>query len=180
MNERVGFGKRLGALCLDVVLTMILGVLGGSLLGGVLGGAAGAGAAAGAGGGSGDLMGGGAAAGGIFGMVLGAIAGIAVAGVLYGLIEAFTGASPGKMLLGIRIRAANGTEPGMGALLTRYAIKNVAALCSMLVLLTSVQIFDTVGNYAGLVVGLGCFMVLGSAKQGLHDLLAGTAVYSSR
>jgi uncharacterized RDD family membrane protein YckC len=170
---------------LDLVLVGILAVTVGPLLGGLLGGLAG-GAAGGATGlgmeaGSGmDLAAAGAAGGGILGMLLGAMLGIVLVLVLYGLIEGLVGASPGKMLLGIRIGKDDGSQASVPTLLARYAIKNSAMLLSFVAVIVGVSAIQTLGQVAGLIVGLGCFLVLGSARQALHDKLAKAAVHWKR
>ncbi|MDA0321459.1 MAG: hypothetical protein O2923_01895 [Verrucomicrobia bacterium] len=43
MDDRIGFGKRLGAAVIDGIIIMVGGSIVGSIFGGLLGGAAGAG-----------------------------------------------------------------------------------------------------------------------------------------
>ncbi len=161
MEGRIGFGKRLGAYLIDFVIVMILGTLLGGMVGGLLGGAA-----------TGGDMG-----GGIMAMAMGAMAGLGLFGTAYGLIEAFTGASPGKMILGIKIGTAGGTKADIGLLIGRYAVKNISMILMLLTTLLGIEILGTLGNILGLIIFIGCFFVLANAKQAFHDMILKTAVY---
>lgn len=101
-------------------------------------------------------------------------------GTVYALLEAFLGATVGKMLVGIKIGDADGTKAGLGKLFLRYALKNGAFLCALLAGLIGVELLTTVGGIWSLTWFLGCFLVLTQARQGLHDKIAGTAVYPSK
>jgi len=41
-----------------------------------------------------------------------------------------------------------------------------------------VAILGTIGGLASLAIFIGCFMVLGSEKQALHDMVGKTAVFN--
>jgi uncharacterized RDD family membrane protein YckC len=174
-TERVGFGPRFGASILDVVFSIVLG-LALAPVGAAIGVGVGQ-AAGGAMGATEDEVLIGQAAGGIFGMLLGAIAMIWLAAVLYGLIEAFTGASPGKMILGLKIGNQDGTSAEMTTYLIRWAVKNSGTILAALAGLLSVKFIGTIGNLASLAIFVGCFFVLGASRQAFHDLAAKTAVY---
>jgi len=178
MTERIGFGMRLGAALIDVVIMLVGGVVVGLVFGGILGSLLGA-----AGGAGGAIEGAGAAGGavavGLLGMIMGAMIGLVVFGVLYGLIEAFTGASPGKMILKIKIRNADASEASIGTLFGRYALKNVGMLAGLLAGITGITFINTVGQLGFLIIVVGCFFVLGSARQAIHDKIVKTAVYST-
>jgi uncharacterized RDD family membrane protein YckC len=98
-------------------------------------------------------------------------------GVLYALIEGITGASPGKMILGIQIRSADGSVAGPGLLIPRFLIKGIATVLGFVALLTGIASITYVGLIGGLVVVIGCFFALAESKQALHDRIIGTAVY---
>ena len=160
---RIGFGPRLGAALIDIgimIVIMSIGttVFGVSLFGGALANP--------------DLLGG-ATAGGLS---LGAIA-LSIIPLAYMSLEVVKAATPGKMLLKLKIRAADGSEADQNTLITRFAVKNAGALLNILAAITTVGMLASLGSLAGLVVGLGCFLVLGAAKQALHDVVAKTAVY---
>jgi uncharacterized RDD family membrane protein YckC len=176
-ESRVGFGLRLFASVLDVVFMLVGGFVIGGVFGGVLGSIFG--------GTIGTLDTGteamsGAQAGGIIGFLMGALIALPVFGTVYALLEAFTGATVGKMILGIKIGDANGTKAGLGKLFVRYILKNGAFFCALLAGLIGVELFNTIGGIWSLIWFLGCFLVLTQARQGLHDKIVGTAVYPSK
>lgn len=175
MENRIGFGKRLGAILLDCLIVGTGSFFLGSTIGGLLGVAAGG--IAGAGGGGEESAATGAAIGGAIGAALGFVAAMALIWVIYFLMEGFTGFTLGKLILGIRIANQDGTQAAAGTLLGRYAIKNVGSLTSVAALLVGINLLATLGNVAGLVVFVGCFLALGAKKQALHDQIMKTAVY---
>jgi uncharacterized RDD family membrane protein YckC len=178
MEQRVGFGPRLGAWLLDFVIVCVLAFLGGSTIGGLIGVTAGA-ALSGAMANQADSLSaaGAAALGGLFGGIVAFFIAAAVIGIVYFLIEGFTGYTLGKLMLGIRVASDDGTSAGVGKLLTRYAIKNCNILLTVLAALSGVTALRTLGNLGGLLIIVGCFFVLGMKKQAFHDMLAHTAVY---
>jgi len=174
MEQRVGFGKRLGAFLLDGVIVWVAAyLLGGTILG-LLGGKLGSLA-------SPDMTGVDPAAAaltaGMMGAMMGVIAAAAVLGTVYFLVEGFTGYTLGKLLLGIRVASADGRQAPLSQLLARFAMKNINFLCTVLAALTGVALLGTVGNLLGLAIFVGCFFVLGASRQALHDMIAKTAVY---
>lgn len=173
--ERIGFGPRLGAYVLDIVFSIVIGLILaplGALIGGGVGSSAG-----GTIGGTEDEVLIGQAAGGFIGMLVGALAMILLASVLYGLVEAFTGASPGKMILGLKIGNQDGTAGNLNTYLIRWAVKNSGNLLGALAGLLSIGFLSSIGNLASLAIFVGCFFVLGANKQSFHDLAAKTAVF---
>jgi len=173
MGTRVGFGPRLLAAAIDAVVVLALTIGVGGTIGGLLGG--------GAGGALGGGESGGAAAGAAIGAVLGALVGAAVAfsgfTFLYSLIEALTGASPGKMLLGLKVGLEDGRRAPVSAYLARWIVKYSGSIFGLLGALPVLHILAVLASAAGLVVFLGCFLVLGDRRQALHDLAAKTAVF---
>ncbi len=173
MEQRVGFGKRLGAFLLDCVIVWAAAYLLGGTIGGLFGGTLGAMV--------GNVGGGDPAAaavtGGAMAAMLGMIAAAAVLAIIYFLLEGFTGYTLGKLLLGIRIASADGTQAPVSQLLMRYALKNINYLCIVLAAVVGLRVLATVGNLLGLAIFIGCFFVLGASRQALHDMIAKTAVY---
>jgi uncharacterized RDD family membrane protein YckC len=159
---RIGFGKRLGAYVLDAIFTVITaGVLAYALK---------------------DLFVAIVPADPDIpseaGAWLAAFSGASgLCAVFYGLIEGFTGASPGKMILAIKIGTQNSTSARPKMLLTRYALKTSSSIFTVLGLFLSVEFLNTVGTIAGIIVLIGCFFALGASKQALHDKIARTAVF---
>lgn len=122
----------------------------------------------------------GAQAGGMMGLLLGALIALPIFGAIYALLEAFTGATVGKMILGIKVGDADGTRAGIGKLLMRYVLKNGAFFCALLAGLIGMELLNNVGAVWSLLWFLGCFLTLTQARQGLHDKIAGTAVYPKK
>ena len=177
MDKRVGFGPRLGAALVDVVLISIVSLLFGGTLGALLG--LGAGAIAGAGSTEGgEAAAGAAAAGAAIGALGGMAIGIYVFGFLYSLIEAFTGASPGKMVLKLKIGLEDGRNAPLATYVARWAVKYAGTLLGMVALMPGLALLGTIGSLAGFVIFIGCFLVLGDKRQALHDLAAKTAVFN--
>ena len=172
MDNRIGFGKRFGALLLDCVLIGVGAFFLGSTIGGLLGVAAGGGAA------SGDQSAATSAAiGGAIGAAVGFVAAAALIGVVYFLVEGFTGFTLGKLILGIRVANEDGSQAPVGTLLGRYAIKNINYIMGVAAAITGIALLNTLGSVAGLVVFVGCFLALGAKKQALHDQIMHTAVF---
>lgn len=177
IESRVGFGLRLAASLIDLVMITVGGLIIGTLSGGLLGSIFGSvlGTIEGIEGIEGTVEG--AELGGIIGIILGAAIGIFVFGALYNLLEGFVGATVGKMLIGIKIGNDDGTKAGVGKLMFRYIIKNIAFVSSLLAGIVGITLIAKTGSLLGFIWFLGCFLVLGSARQGLHDMIAKTAVY---
>ncbi len=175
IEKRIGFGRRLGAWLVDVVLVTVLsfvvGPVVGWLVGARLGGAAGGSQGAAAGAAFGGLL------GAMVGAMVGFLIGLLVLGTLYYLIEGFTGWTLGKLALGIRIRSADGTNAGLGRLLGRYAVKNIGFLLGLLGFVTGVRILSLLSTFGALAIFIGCFFTLGADRQALHDKVVGTAVF---
>lgn len=171
MENRIGFGLRLGAFLIDLVLIAVITFILTTVLG--IGGMA-AGAAAG---GSDDF---GALAGATTGFLAGIMAAMLMASIIsavWFLLEGLVGFTIGKLIVGIQIGNDDGTKAGTGKLLLRYAIKNISFLLGIIATLTSVMAIRTLGNILGLVVFIGLFFVLGAKKQAFQDMIAKTAVY---
>lgn len=97
--------------------------------------------------------------------------------MIYNSTEIFLAASPGKLLLGIKIAEAQMHTADYQKLVVRFLVKNINTIFSMLFVVSSIQIFSTLGSFAGFVIFVGCFFVLGDKRQAFHDMAAGTAVY---
>jgi uncharacterized RDD family membrane protein YckC len=175
MEQRIGFGPRLGALLIDCLLVGVLVAVLGGIIGGMFGAAAGGGGAAMSTGTGPDATA--AAMGGVFGALAGMLIAAAVLGLAYFLIEGFTGYTLGKLMLGIRIANADGTQAPVSRLLLRWAVKNNNFLLTVLAAASGVRFLATLGSLGGLVIFVGCFLALGASKQALHDRICDTAVW---
>lgn len=163
-SNRIGFGPRLGATLLDIVFTLLLCA---PIL--VLGAGAGIAAALGL-----DAMMGAeeSEAFALMGVTAGMIGSILVCGLFatfYTLIEAFTGASPGKRAMGLQVAHADGSQGNTQLYLLRWALKNSGSLLNFLL--------PAISSLVSLVFFFGCFAALGEKRQALHDIIAKTAVY---
>jgi len=99
------------------------------------------------------------------------------AGLLYMLTDVVASATPGKMLMRLKIRREDGRKAGPGNLLTRYILK-----CSFFLIVLPFGIVEnTILNILFLLIGVaafaGYFLILGDERQTLHDRLSHTAVY---
>ncbi len=97
--------------------------------------------------------------------------------LIYYSLEAFIGATLGKLTLGIKIASSDMKSANLSKLLIRFAVKNISTLLSIIAIVTSVQFFGTLGSVGGFVIFIGYFFVLSQKKQGFHDMVAGTAVF---
>ena len=174
MDTRAGFGLRFAAALIDFGSVAVVGFIAGAAVGGMLGGGIG-GVLGGSAGGDGAAAG--AALGAAVGALVGAIAAFGGFVFLYSLIEAFTGASPGKMCLGLRVGTADGRRGSASLYVKRWAIKYSGTLLGLLGAIPGLHILGLVAPAAGLIVFVGCFLALGDRRQALHDLGAATAVF---
>ena len=186
MEKRIGFGARLGAAVIDVLIIFGLNFLVGGTITTMLG--IGMVNVAGE---LGTKVSPEAAAAAVEGMVAGIIATVlamvavmAILTLLYYLIEGIFGASPGKMILGIKVGTADGKQGNIGLYLKRWAIKNfphllglLAAILGMVGIIGLVGIVGIISQIVALILFVGAFWIFGASKQCLWDKLAGTAIY---
>ena len=97
--------------------------------------------------------------------------------LVYFFLEVLNGATPGKMILNIRIANADRTAGTYKNLLNRYLLKHSNTILNLLATVTFISILDLLSFIALIVIFIGCFFVLGDQRQALHDMLAKTAVY---
>ena len=98
---------------------------------------------------------------------------------LYSLIEGVTGASPGKRVQKIIIANEDGSKGDVNLFMSRWAIKNITNLMSLLIILTGAISLQWISSLFSLVIFLGFFFVLASHHQALHDKIVKTAVFNS-
>ncbi len=165
-SSRVGFGARFGAYLIDIVAGLVvgfvLGAVGGSAIMGIFGGADD---------GLSSML------GASLGALAGALAGIPLSFLVWMLMDAFLGQTPGKMILKIKNKNQDGSNASTGSLLIRALLKYSGTLLSILAGVTGVALLGTIGSLAGLAILIGCFFVLGAKKQSFHDMLSKTAVF---
>lgn len=97
--------------------------------------------------------------------------------LFYNSLEAIIAASPGKLLLDMRIASENRTRAESKILWQRFLIKNSPAILSFVNSIIVISFLDTFATLAGIAIFIGYFFILGAKRQGFHDMLAKTAVY---
>lgn len=97
--------------------------------------------------------------------------------LLYYVSEVFFGFSVGKLILKLRIASDDRTEASTIKLLSRYLIKYSFPILALISILLESQIL-TYFSVIGLLLFLfGSFFTLGANRQALHDKFSNTAVY---
>lgn len=168
---RVGFGRRLGAYLIDILIAMIIIAIGYTLTG-AFGEMFGQNYQ--------ELMGDPDAMAEYQAALLAKTLPVQIITILLiGAFEIFMAASPGKLALNMRIGNANRTKATLGTLFFRFTLKYGTIYFSILYWITSVNIWNWVGTFFGIIILIGCFFVLGEKRQALHDMIAKTAVYLS-
>jgi len=175
-DERVGFGRRLGAYLLDllgiIILGSIINVVAGEFLVQLFFGAqlAEAEIAAAQFEGMGfDYM-------ALMTQVTKMSAGTSIATLLLFVMEGIKGQSIGKMILQIENTNANGTEAEPKVLWTRTSLKYGSTLLSLLGGLVGLSFIGSIGSIWGFVIFIGFFFALAEKKQTIHDMIAKTVV----
>ncbi|MFM8569901.1 MAG: RDD family protein [Candidatus Kapaibacterium sp.] len=102
---------------------------------------------------------------------------MSVSAILISLLELFTGAGPGKMLLAIRIAHADGRAGNISLWAMRWLFVNGASVLAFVGTIVGLSSLSLVANLRSFVYFFGCFLVLSQSRQALHDRLAKTAVY---
>ena len=112
----------------------------------------------------------------IFGFLAGMVLSLPITAFLYTLIEGLTGASPAKMMFGIKIANEDGTKANRNTLIKRWAFRNGVLLIQILAAI-GLTFLSQVSLIYGLIIIVGCFMVLRDNKQSFHDSWSTTAVF---
>ena len=181
MSDRIGFGPRLGAFAIDVVVLLVLGWLAGVVTEQI---------AMNFGQGTSDADA--RQRVGIWFLLLLAPSSLMIA---YTSLEAFFGAAVGKRMLGLRVATANGFVAPARTRAIRWAMK-YSPLIVLSLWLACFAVFGAARGPGGLsaliaiqyvvlgIAGLlalavlvGSILALGTSRLALHDRIAGTAVY---
>jgi len=159
--ERIGFGKRLLAALIDglfffllLMIIVMAGITGVTIGGGFI-----------------EML-----TGMMSLMTTGSLL-LPVIGILYNFIEGFTGASPGKMLLGIKIGNADGSQGNQALFLKRTAYKTLPSIIGLLAYYSAITAINTASSIASFIFIFGCLLAFGKNKQALHDIIFKSAVY---
>ncbi len=94
----------------------------------------------------------------------------------YGFVEAISGRTIGKLMLGLGIERADDDGPATPNRLLRYAVKYSPLLFAVLALATRLPVFVAISAISWIVVLVGALMMVAPGKKALHDHVAGTAV----
>jgi uncharacterized RDD family membrane protein YckC len=120
-------------------------------------------------------------------LVLAKVAGLWFAGVFvtlayiaYSSLEIFKAATPGKMLLKLKITNEDGSEADRQTLIKRWAIKQLPQFTRLLFVLTTVMLFNWVTAFCGIGYIISCCLTFKPERQALHDTLAHTAVFKAQ
>ena len=175
-NERIGFGTRLGAYLLDLLVILIFGWLLGSIVGVELA----------------QLFFGEQIEqfnemsdqfdslefdfAGVINKALMISAGTSLITVVLFILEGAFGQSVGKMLLKIVNTNVDGTKADAGKLWLRSFLKYASTLLSLIAGIIGVSILGTIASIWWLVIFVGFFIALGDNKQTIHDMIAKTVV----
>jgi len=176
-EKRIGFGTRFGAKIVDTVVIMVLAlIIVGPIIGVIMGSeVAEASRDATSDLGDKDIAEG---VGGFFGFLAGMVLSIPITWILYSLIEGLTGASPAKMMFGIKVANENGTEGDIKTYMMRWAFYNGQNIISIFALLVGISFLSTIATIYALIILVGCFLVFGEKKQSFHGKWSKTAVFN--
>ncbi|MFN8366608.1 MAG: RDD family protein [Candidatus Kapaibacterium sp.] len=98
-------------------------------------------------------------------------------GFVYSLMELLTGASVGKMILGIVVAQENGKRGNIAVWGVRWILKQGSGILSFIGTVLAMKMLSNFSGLIGLVYLVGCFFVLGVKRQAFHDMIAKTAVF---
>ena len=100
--------------------------------------------------------------------------------LIYSSFEIWTSATPGKLLLRLRIRANDGSAADFWRKFLRWSTKQYWWICSVLWLLSGFVPFYVLGGFISGMVLVGCLAAADDDHLSWHDQWAGTAVYRRR
>lgn len=176
MENRIGFGPRLGAYVIDIVFVWILASLFSAMVPTILADAAQKQIDDTL---SSNPMVASVYTGEMLKMLLSVIRValfVNLARLIYFSTEIFLGASVGKIILGLKIANADGGDASKGALLGRYLLKHISKVCAVFSMLCVPALFNFFGSLFGFVIFIGCFFAAGDRHQALHDMMCHTVV----
>jgi len=101
----------------------------------------------------------------------------AIIGLMYFSLEVIFAASPGKMILGLRIGTQDRNEATTTTLLIRFLLKESSTVLSAIALIPGLFFVPYIGSFCNIFIIVGFFWTLTQKKQSFHDMLSKTAVY---
>ena len=168
-------GRRFGAILLDGVVITFGGMIFGMLLGGTILGMLGMGVVADAGATS-EEMAAVAAVGGFIGGLLGTIIGPYIASFIIMILECCTGITPGKLMLGMKVSNADGSDANLGSIVTRGLLKYQYTWVVIVGSFTGLDFLVTISGILSIVMFFGIFLIFSEGRQTLWDKMAKTTV----
>jgi uncharacterized RDD family membrane protein YckC len=168
-------GRRFGAILLDGVVIIFGGMILGMLLGGTILGMLGMGAVADAGA-TPEETAAAAAVGGFIGGLLGTIIGPYIASFIMMILECCTGITPGKLMLGMKVSDADGSDTNLGSIVTRGLLKYQYTWVVIVGTLIGLDFLVTISGILSIVMFFGIFLIFGEGRQTLWDKMAKTSV----
>lgn len=177
-DTRVGFGPRLGAYTIDVIINLIFGGLLGMIFGAIIFGSQ-----------MNALYDNGntylnwaGIFGGFLGTFFGLFLGIIYLTIILGIVEGLTGWSIGKGILRMRIRHKSGQDANMFLLFFRFALKFApcffwAIYFTGLVTNQLNEEYAIIAVLLSIITFFAILFVFGKSKQTLFDLVSQTAVF---
>jgi uncharacterized RDD family membrane protein YckC len=105
---------------------------------------------------------------------------ITLAYIGYSALEIFKAATPGKMLLKLKITNEDGSEASRQTLFKRWGIKQVPQFARLVFVVTSVMLFNWVSVFCGIGYIISCCLTFRPERQALHDTMAHTAVFRTQ
>ena len=97
--------------------------------------------------------------------------------IAYSSFEVFAGATPGKMILGLKIATARGTPADRWTLALWWSAKQAPLLLVLVHALTLDVLSHFLAGLMNTVVVVGCLQALDEHKRAWHDEWARTAVF---
>ena len=183
-NAFAGPGLRLGVGVLDILLGVTSGIALGFLLGGFLVGIFVTGIVAGAEGANAVDVGAAGAVGGILGGIFGGFLGIFLGplfmGIVFMLVESFTGSSPAGMMLGVKVVNADGSDPETGMLFGRAFVKYSPVWIMVAFIFVGAPLIFFLALLVALILIFGLASAFGPTRQTLHDKISGTAIATTK
>jgi putative ABC transport system ATP-binding protein len=167
-------GRRFGAILLDGVVITFGGMILGMLLGGTILGMLGVGVVADAGATSEEMAT--VAFGGFIGGLLGTIIGPYIASFIIMILECCTGITPGKLMLGMKVSNADGSDANLGSIVTRGLLKYQYTWVVIVGSFTGLDFLVAISGILSIVMFFGIFLIFGEGRQTLWDKIAKTTV----
>jgi len=100
--------------------------------------------------------------------------------LIYTATEVFFAATPGKLILKIRIGRNDCTKADKWRLVLRWSTKQLPLILLLMFIATNWPPFTLLRGLTVAVIFLGCFYAANDDRLSWHDQWAGTAVYRTR